>query len=81
MEKLISPNQGTLIEGRWITENAIIVQELVYKMRRYNGREGLMIMKSDLKKAYDRLEWSFLDVVLKAWGFSNYFCKLAFNCI
>ncbi|KAH7546875.1 hypothetical protein FEM48_Zijuj01G0247300 [Ziziphus jujuba var. spinosa] len=29
-----------------------------------------MIIKMDLKKAYDRLEWRLLDKVLKAWGFT-----------
>ena len=41
-------------------DNAIIVQELVHTMSKKKGREGLMAIKIDLEKAYDRLEWSFI---------------------
>lgn len=30
-----------------------------------------MAVKVDLKKAYDHIEWCFLDCVLGIWGFSE----------
>lgn len=30
-----------------------------------------MMLKVDLKKAYDRLEWNFVIKALNAWGFSK----------
>lgn len=40
-----------------------------------------MMIKIDLKKAYDRLEWSFVDKVLKLWGFSIEFRWLIRSCL
>ena len=73
LDKIISSNQGAFVKGRWIAENSIIAQELVHKIKSHKGKNGLLLMKIDLKKAYDRLEWSFVDRSLSAWGFSEDF--------
>ena len=54
------------MEGHWIAENSIIAQELVHKIKTYKGQNGLLFMKIDIKKAYDRLEWGFMDKALAA---------------
>ena len=41
-------------------DNVIIAQELIYTLDKLKGREGYMVVKVDLEKAYDRLEWSFI---------------------
>lgn len=40
-----------------------------------------MLVKIDLKKAFDRLKWCFLDVVLSAWGFPKKFRNMVLSCI
>lgn len=50
-------------------------------MKKHKGKNGLMLMKLDLKKAYDRLEWSFLRMVLCAWGFDESFHDMIYNCV
>lgn len=73
MPKMMSPNQGAFLEGRWIADNTILAHEIVHNIRKTKGRNGLMVAKIDLKKAFDRLEWAFVDKVLKSWGFSKRF--------
>lgn len=56
---LVSPFQTVFVPGRKGVDNVIIVQEIIHTMSKKKGRGGLMAIKIDLKKAYDRLEWSF----------------------
>ena len=81
LDRLISPNQGAFVRGRWIAENTVVAQELIHTIKKHKGKKGLMLLKIDLSKAYDRVEWCFLDMVLQAWGFSNAFCALIMSCV
>lgn len=38
-----------------------------------------MLMKMDLKKAYDCTEWTFIIRILKAWGFGDLFIQLIYS--
>lgn len=49
------------MKGRWMAENTVIAQEVSHTVQKHKGKHGLMLMKLDMKKAYDNLEWSFLD--------------------
>ncbi|KAF5475509.1 hypothetical protein F2P56_007309 [Juglans regia] len=44
-------------------------------------RGGNIMLKLDMMKAYDRLEWSFLWEALYAYGFSEKFIGLLKNCV
>ncbi|KAI3666700.1 hypothetical protein L1987_88776 [Smallanthus sonchifolius] len=46
-----------------------------------NKRPMGVMMKIDMQKAYDRLDWSFLMAVLKKFGFSDSWCQILFSCI
>ena len=60
LSNLVLPYQTTFVPSRKGVDNPIIVQELVHTMSKKKGRGGLMAIKIDLDKAYDRLEWSFI---------------------
>lgn len=47
--------------GRWIGENSVLVHELVHKVKTHRGKHGLMLLKVDMRKAFDRLEWNFFN--------------------
>ena len=40
-----------------------------------------MIVKIDLEKAYDRLEWSFIKMVLEHFGLPENIVKLIMSCV
>src|ERR1044072_7577523 len=77
MDKLISPHQSAFIGGMLIRDNIIIVQEMFYTLnsRRRIGEENISI-KLDMHKVYDRLDWSFLEKVLLAFGFPHSWVSL-----
>ena len=41
-----------------------MAQEIVHSMRKMKGRKGMMVVKVDLEKAYDRLQWDFISDTL-----------------
>ena len=81
LNNLISPIQTTFVPGRRGVDNVVIAQELPYTMDRMKGREGYIVVKVDLEKAYDRLEWSFIHKVLQAFRFPDNIIKLIISCI
>lgn len=40
-----------------------------------------MVLRIDMEKAYDRIEWSFLFEVLKCFGFSEGWIQLIWQCV
>ncbi|XP_026459906.1 uncharacterized protein LOC113360630 [Papaver somniferum] len=65
LSKLISPYQASYDPGRNIQNNVIIAHELVYTLKKKKDRCGIMGLKLDTSKAFDRVECPFLIVVLK----------------
>jgi hypothetical protein len=72
--ELISPNQSAFVPGRLISDNTILAYEMSHYMRRKKkGKEVYMALKLDMSKAYDRVEWPFLEGVMKKMGFHDGF--------
>ncbi|KAL9668970.1 hypothetical protein QQ045_006511 [Rhodiola kirilowii] len=72
LPEIISQNQSAFIRGRLITDNILIAHELSHSMNRRNKQKtGSMSLKLDMSKAYDRIEWSFLEKMMLSMGFSN----------
>lgn len=46
-----------------------------------NGKEGFMSLKLDMSKAYDRLEWYYLEAVMLHMGFVNKWIQLVMLCV
>lgn len=71
--KIILPNfvydaQSSFVPYRHTTDNAIILQEILHSFHLMKGRKGFMVIKLDLEKAYDRLEWHFVQHTLDLLG-------------
>ena len=71
---IIAPQKYGFVLGRQILDSIMMVHEVIHSMEA-RKREG-MLLKLDLSKAYDRVDWFFLDMVLKAFGFDEKSCKL-----
>lgn len=72
LPQLISPNQSAFIQNRQICDNILVAHELVHHLKnRRNGKEGQMALKLDIAKAYDRVEWVYLEKVMQSMGFNE----------
>lgn len=55
LDSIINPAQASYIPGRQISDNIIVVQEVLSKFKKCRGNKGYLAWKVDLSKAYDRL--------------------------
>ncbi|XP_071902708.1 uncharacterized protein [Coffea arabica] len=58
------------IPGRGIFDNILLAQELIHELDRRLVDPNL-VLKLDLEKAYDRVDWSFLLFMLRQFGFDE----------
>ncbi|GKV23775.1 hypothetical protein SLEP1_g33471 [Rubroshorea leprosula] len=65
LQHLIGPFQNSFLKGRCTTDNIILSQEAVQSMCKMKGKKGAMIFKIDLHKAFDSVDWTFLQLVLQ----------------
>ncbi|KAI5349821.1 hypothetical protein L3X38_002710 [Prunus dulcis] len=65
----ISSYQSAFVQGRQILDAVLIANEVVEESRRLN-KSG-MVFKIDLEKAYDHVEWRFVNEVLIRKGFGD----------
>lgn len=63
------------------TNNTIITQEIIHSLKNLKSKKGGMILKIDLEKAYDRINWSFLTNTLKDFNFPEKWVELIMNCV
>lgn len=72
LKNVISDKQSAFIEGRLLTDNALIAFEINHYMKRkMQGKNGVVDLKIYISKAYDRLEWYFIENMMKRFGFSE----------
>ncbi|XP_042521267.1 uncharacterized protein LOC122094726 [Macadamia integrifolia] len=67
--------QGAFVQEKCIHDNIALVQEVAQDINR-KSKGGNLILKLDMAKAYNRLEWSFLYKVLSISDFSSLWIDL-----
>lgn len=59
LNDLVASNQSSFIPGRQSIDNVIIRQEIIHSLKYTQSKKGGMVLKIDLEKAHDMLEWDF----------------------
>lgn len=79
---LITENQAAFIPGRVITDNVIIAHEVFHSLKaRTRQATSYMAIKTDITKAYDRLECNFLEETMKRMGFHSKWIQWIMKCV
>jgi hypothetical protein len=67
--KVINPCQTAFIPKRNILEGVVILQEVLHELR--CKKISRVIIKLDFEKAYDKVDWNFLEEVMGRKGFAE----------
>ncbi|GFY91496.1 hypothetical protein Acr_07g0016920 [Actinidia rufa] len=80
LPNLIDSAQAAFVQGRSMVENIYLVQELLFRYG-WSMISPRCIMKIDLRKAFDTINWAFVKEVLMGLGFPNLFVGWIMQCI
>jgi hypothetical protein len=71
--KVINPSQTAFILGRNIMKGVVILHETIHDIHR--KKMSSVILKLDFEKAYDKVNWDFLQQTLRIKGFLEKWCR------
>ncbi|KAL0016440.1 hypothetical protein SO802_003509 [Lithocarpus litseifolius] len=82
LNAVINEAQSAFVLGRLITDNVMVAFETMHSIaKKRKGKEGLMAIKLDISKAYDRVEWAYLESIMRKLGFNEKWISLIMMCV
>ncbi|GJZ84343.1 RNA-directed DNA polymerase, eukaryota, reverse transcriptase zinc-binding domain protein [Tanacetum coccineum] len=80
LSHIVDDNQSAFIPGRAITDNILLVQELLKGYNCANGPKRCSF-KIDIQKAYDTVSWTFFEDIMGRFGFPRKMIDWIIACI
>ncbi|KAL5569458.1 hypothetical protein UlMin_026033 [Ulmus minor] len=82
LDEVIGDQQSAFVPGQLITDNVLLGFETMHWLRQHRGgNTGYAALKLDMSKAYDRVEWPFLEGMMLRLGFAESWVKLIMRCV
>ena len=80
--EVISEEHSAFVPRRQITDNVFIAFETMHRInQKRDGKEGLMAIKLDMSKVYDRVKWAYLEEITRKLGFQERWISLTMICV
>lgn len=79
---LIAETQSAFVPKRAISDNVLITHEILHYLKTSKAsKHCYMAVKTDMSKAYDRLEWDFIQLAMQRFGFHPTLTMWIMQCI
>ena len=77
LPNIVSEQQSAFMTDCLISDNIMVAFETLHYMRNHSTRStGFMALKLDMSKAYDWVEWLYMEKLMKKMGFCEAWVKL-----
>ena len=73
IDRLINHDQTGYLKGRYIGENIRTVSDVMYYLKQ--SKKSGVILQIDSEKAFDSIDWKFINKSLEAYNFGTSFCN------
>lgn len=68
--------------GRSITDNVLVAFKMMHCIdQRRKGKKAFMAVKLDMSNAFNRVEWSYLEAMMRRMGFHKKWIALMMMCV
>lgn len=74
LPKVISPTQTEFVKDRYILENLLTCWEAMNWVK--ESKQDVTMLQLDFEKAYDRIEWIDVNMMMEVLGFPIYLCQM-----
>lgn len=79
LPEVIYDIQGAFVDGHQILDSVVIAHECIDSI--YRQKHPRLICKLDFEKAYDIVDWGFLQYMMTIMGFGEKWCQWIHSCV
>ena len=81
LNRIVDLAQVAFVPNRWINENVVLAHDIIHSFKHTRKKKCFFGIKLDFQKDYNIIEWRYLIIDLKAFGFSKNFTNLIYQCL
>lgn len=78
---LVDKSQSVFVFWHSIQDKILNAFELIHTMKKNKGEVREMAVKIDISKAYGRVDWSYLEAILRCLGFGEMWIGWRMMCV
>jgi len=82
LAEITDESQSAFVPGSLISDNVLVAFETMHSIdQKRKGKEVFMVVKLDMSKTYDRVEWVYMKAMMRRMGLNERWISLILMCV